>query len=100
MLVLRDVPELVSPYSIRWFVVRDDHVAERDRTKTAPGQNEMGEPSIADVQKAPVASTGKRQRQETDEMADRVRMMRDEQAKARAHGFIVRPGPRVSACVS
>jgi len=52
--VLRDVPQLVTPHRWRRFEARDDHVAERDRSETASGENEIRQAAIAHVQKATV----------------------------------------------
>jgi hypothetical protein len=52
-------------------------VAERDRAEAATGQNEMCQAAIAHVQKAAVPSSGKREREQAQQMAEGVRVMRD-----------------------
>jgi hypothetical protein len=54
--VLRDVPQLVTPHRGRRFDARDDDVPERDRAESAPGQNEIGETAIADIEEASIAA--------------------------------------------
>jgi len=61
--VLRDVAQLVTPDRGRRFEARDDHVAERDRAEATPGQNEIRETAIADVEKAAVPTPRTSERQ-------------------------------------
>ncbi len=75
---MRDVPQLVTPHRGSWFDARDDHVAERDRTEAASGQNEVGEAAIAHIEKAAVATAGQGEREQTQKVPDRVGMVRDE----------------------
>ena len=76
--VLRDVPQLVTPNRGRGFEARDDHMAERDRAETASGQNEVRETAIAYVEKAPVAAPRTSEREQAEEVPDRIGVMRDE----------------------
>jgi hypothetical protein len=76
--VLRDVPELVTPNRGRWFEARDDHVAERDRAKTAPRQNEIRKAPVAHIEKAPVATPRTSEREQAEEVPDRIGVVRDE----------------------
>ena len=76
--VLRDVPQLVTPNRRRGFEARDDHMAERDRAETASGQNEVRETAIAHVQKATVAAPRTSERQQPEEVPDRIGVVRDE----------------------
>lgn len=76
--VLRDVPQLVAPDRRRRFHARDDHVPERDGAEAAPGQNEVREPAIADVKEAAIATARKREREQPQNMADGIGVVRDE----------------------
>ena len=76
--VLRDMPQLVTPHLRRWFEIRDDDVAEGDRAEAASGQNEVRQATIAHVEKAAVATTRTSERQQAEEVPDRIGMMRDE----------------------
>ena len=76
--VLRDVPHLVTPYGGRWLDARDDDVAEGDRAEAAPRQNEMREPAIAHVKEAAVPTARASERQQAEDVPDRIGVVRDE----------------------
>ena len=76
--VLRDVPQLVTPHRRRRFEARDDHVAERDRAEAASGQHEIRETTIAHVKKATVPTPRTSERQQAEDVPDRIGVMRDE----------------------
>ena len=76
--VLRDVSELVAPHSGRRLEARDDHVAERDRAEPASGQDEIREAAVAHVEKATVLSPRPSEGQQSEDMSDRIGVMRDE----------------------
>src|SRR5437868_9323168 len=76
--VLRDVPQLVTPNRWRGFEARDDHVAESDRAETASGENEVRKTAIADVEKATVAAPRPSEREQDEEVPDRIGVVRDE----------------------
>ena len=76
--VLRDVAQLVTPDRGRRFEARDDHVAERDRTEAASCQDYVRKPAIAHVKKAAIPAAGKRERKQTQDVPDRIGVMRDE----------------------
>jgi len=60
---LRDVAQLVAPYRRRRFDAGDDDVPERDRAEAAPGQNEIRQTAIADVEEAAVPTPRTNERQ-------------------------------------
>ena len=76
--VLRDMPHLVTPYGWRWLDARDDDVAEGDRAEAAPRQNEIREPAIAQVEKAAVSTARASEREQAEDVPDRIGMVRDE----------------------
>lgn len=77
-IVLRDMSQLVTPYLGCWLEARNDHVAEGDRAEAASGQEQIRETAIAHVEKAAIPSPRARERQEADEVPDRIGVMRDE----------------------
>jgi len=77
-LVLRDMPQLVTPDRGRGLHVGDDHMAERDRAEAAPCEHEVCEAAIAHVEKAAIPPPWTSEGEQTHKMADRVRVMRDE----------------------
>src|SRR2546430_8481146 len=72
------MPQLVAPYRGRRFEARDDHVAERDRAEAPSGQYEVRETAIAYIEKAAVTTSGTGERQQAEEVPDRIGVMRDE----------------------
>ena len=76
--VLRDVSQLVTPHRGRRLEARDDHVAEGDRAEAAPGQDEIRESTIAHVEKTAVSTSRTRERQQPEDVPDRIGVMRDE----------------------
>jgi hypothetical protein len=78
--VLRDMPQLVTPHRGRRFEARDDHVAERDRAEAASGQNEIRKTAIAYVEEAAIATPRTSERQQAEQVPDRIGVMRDEGA--------------------
>jgi len=77
-LVLADVAALVVPERVRWLGHGDDHVPERDRRVAAARQDEPCQAAVADIQEAALAEARRGERQKTDDVADRVRVVRDE----------------------
>jgi hypothetical protein len=78
--VLSDMPHLVTPHRGRRFEARHDDVTEGDRAEAAPRQNEIGQAPIAHVKKAAVATSRTGERQEAEDVPDRIGVMRDEGA--------------------
>jgi len=72
------MPQLVTPDRRRGFDAGDDHVAERDRTEAASGQNEVGKAAVAHVEKAAVPTARQGEGEQTDYVSDRVGVVRDE----------------------
>ena len=77
-LVLRDMPQLVTPHRGRRLHAGDDHVSERDGTEPALGQNEVREAATADVKEATIPTARKSEREQPQDMADRVGVVRNE----------------------
>src|ERR1700716_1731466 len=76
--VLGDVSQLVTPHRGRRLEARDDHVAEGDRAEAAPGQDEIRETTIAHVEKTAISTSRTRERQQPEDVPDRIGVMRDE----------------------
>jgi len=57
--VLRDVSQLVTPDRRRRFDAGNDHMPEGDRAEAAPGQDEIRQTAIADIQEAAIAAPRK-----------------------------------------
>src|SRR6266566_1771568 len=76
--VLCDMPHLVTPYGRRWLDARDDDMAEGDRAEAAPRQNEMREPAITHVEKAAVPPARASEREQAQDVPDRIGVVRDE----------------------
>src|SRR5690242_2210724 len=77
-LVLLDVHELVTPEERSGFDREHDHVAERDRDVSASREHEMREAAVAHIEEAAIAEARPCAGEPTEEMAERVRMVRDE----------------------
>ena len=75
---MRDVPHLVTPYGGRWLDARDYDVAEGDRAEAAPRENEVRESAIAHVEKAAVPTPRASERQQAEDVPDRIGVVRDE----------------------
>ena len=58
-------------------------MSERDRPEPSLREDEVREPPVAHIEEAPVAESRKRTGEKPHEMADRVRVMRDEPASER-----------------
>jgi hypothetical protein len=76
--ILRDMPQLVTPHRGCRFEARDDDMTERDRAEAPARQDEIRETTIADVEKAAVAASRTSERQQAEEMPDRIGVVRDE----------------------
>jgi hypothetical protein len=85
-LVLPHVTELVSPNAGSRIGTRDDDVTERDRAEAAQSQDQMGETAVAHVEKAALAHARQSARQQTNDVTDRISVMRDEQ-RAKGQGI-------------
>ena len=72
------MPQLVTPHLGRRFEARDDHVTERDRTKAASRQDDIGEATIADVEKATIPAARTSEREQAEYVPDRIGVVRDE----------------------
>src|SRR5687767_6734049 len=81
------MPELVAPHGGRRLHVRDDHMPERDRAEATSRQDEIRQAAIAHVEEAAVPSLWTSEREQTQEMANGVRVMRDENA-AEGQGMV------------
>ena len=78
--VLLDVPALVRPERVAWLVRADDDVTEGDRRVAADRDEQVGEAAIRDVQETAVSHARSGERQDADEMPERVGMMSCERA--------------------
>jgi hypothetical protein len=79
-LVLLDVPSFVEPERITRLARADDHVSERDRGVATHRHEDVRETPVGHVQEAAVANARPRERQQPDEMAERVGVMSRERA--------------------
>ena len=79
-LVLLDVPSFVEPERSARLVRADDDVPERDGRVAAHRHERVRETPIGDVEEAAVAHARQRERQQPDEMAERVGVMSGERA--------------------
>src|SRR5437773_4703874 len=86
-LVLRDVAQLVAPYRRRRFDAGNDDVPERDRAEAAPGQDEIRETAIADVEEAAVATSRESERKQSHHVTDGIGVVREEDS-AEAQGMV------------
>ena len=77
-LVLMDVTPLVAPDRVGGLARGHDDVTEGDRGVLPAREDQVREPAVADVEEAAVAPARDREREETDEVADRIRVMREE----------------------
>jgi len=84
---LRDVPQLVAPHRGRRFDAGDDDVPERDRAEASPGQDDIRETAIADVEEAAVATSRESEREQAHHVTHRIGVVRDEDS-AEAQGMV------------
>lgn len=105
--VLRDVAQLVTPHRGRRLDAGDDHVTEGDRAEAASSQNELCEATIANVEKTAVPTPRQSEREQTQNVPDRISVMPDE-GSAESQGMVAtassiaasmqRPGRTVTLC--
>jgi hypothetical protein len=79
-LVLLDVSALVEPERVARLTRADDHVPECDGREAAHRDEQMGKPAVGDIEEAAVAYARPRERQDPDEMPERVGVMAGERA--------------------
>jgi hypothetical protein len=79
-LVLVDVPSFMQPQRVAWLARADDDVPERDRSEAAHRYEDVREAAIGHVEEAPVANARTGERQQSDEMAERIGVMSGERA--------------------
>ena len=79
--------QLVTPHRRRRLDAGNDHVAESDRTEAASCQNEMCEAAIAHVEKAAVPTSRQGEREQTQDVTDRIGVMPDE-GSAESQGMV------------
>jgi hypothetical protein len=80
-LVLLHVPELMAPQRVGRRAGEDHDAPEGDRHVVATREHPVREAAVAHVEEASVAKTRTREREPAKDMADRVRVVRDELAR-------------------
>src|SRR5260221_14132322 len=76
--VLVDMGHLVAPEERRRLTCEDDDVAEGDRDVAPPRQDSVRKAAVARIEEAAIAEGRPRAREQSDEMADAIRVVRDE----------------------
>src|SRR5438105_995267 len=76
--VLLDMDELMAPQQRRRFTCEDDDASQRHGDVAAPRQHPAREPAIAHVEPAAVHEAWARAREPTEEMTERIRVVRDQ----------------------
>lgn len=87
LLVLVDVTQLVTPDLLRRLASGHHDVTEGDRGVAASREDQAREAAIADVEETPVAPARKAEREQSDEVADRIGVVSDELSHTFGGGY-------------